>query len=452
MIVSVTLATASVLIAPSSIARGQSAPLVGPIAVSGSGLVDQGAGGAPVTLAGVEVPVTSNGPYPGGFVDPDALSTLQSWGANFIRLEISSDELLEECPENYDWNYTSELNQAVQELTADKIFVVLDIGESNPGCLWSSGQGSGAVPVPGYDVETALAQLARTYGSNPLVGYEPFNEPEACAMSTSGAGASEFVPVDTQPGGQCATEIQANLAWNNPGTVISGAANVFGLLVGGKRYDAPGMVQLYQTIEENLPSGAPPPLVFMDANGWAADASTFDAMEQPLASASNIVEVFHPYDCQDAGSGSAMCDEANPEACSTATANVDRYLADPATGAPWGRPVVFDEFDFPAGERSYDYTGSGLLGSTRLPILMYQHGYWVNNTISAMQSGGAAGWSLYYFQDADANDYQTPYSMTQPGVESDSPVPWTPNANAAPAVAAMQGAQLSCEAPPPGFG
>lgn len=448
-----TLAVASVLMAPSSSARGQGAPLVGPIAVSGSGLVDRGAGGAPVTLRGVEFYVTSNGPYPGGFIDPDALSTLQAWGANFVRLEISSDEFLQECPnETYDWNYRSELSQAVEELTGSGIFVVLDIGHSNPDCLWGSGQGSGTVPLPGDDVQTTLGMLANLYGANPLVGYEPFNEPQACAMSATGAGASEFVPLDSESGDVCASEAQADLAWNEPGTVIAGATNFFGLLVGGRRYDAPGMAQLYQTIESNLPAGAPNPLVFMDANGWAGDASTFDGMAQPLNSATNLVEVFHPYDCQDYGSGSAMCNEADPEACSATAANVDRFLADPATGAAWGRPVVFDEFNFPAGERSYDYMGTGLLGSTRLPILMYQHGYWVNNTIAAMQSGGAAGWSLYYLQDADASDYQTPYSMTQPGVESDSPVPWTPNANAAPAVAAMQGTGLSCEAPPPGYG
>ena len=449
----------SLVLSASPAARAAQVPLVGPLSVAGRTLVDQGDGGRIVSLQGVNVLATGSGPYVGGFVDPNAVSTLADWGANYVRLALSADQYLQACPnEVYDTSYRSELAQAVQALTSRRIYTVLDIHASNPNCLWSTGQTSYNVPLPGNDTATVLGSLVSKFGSNPLVGYEPFNEPEACAMSTSGVGATRFVPAWSESGGWCATSTQANLAWNGPGTVIVGGVKVLGMLVGGKQYQTPGMDSLYETVMHNLPAGAPTPLVFLDPNGWAASGSTFDAMEAPLASASNLVEVFHPYDCQDTssinsdGHQSAVCADSTPETCSTTSSKVDRLLTDPATGQPSNRPVVFDEFTFPAGENGYYVDTKTPFGTQQVPILLYQHGYWVNNTIAAMQQGGAAGWALYFFQNADVNDTITPFSMLQPGITPSTPTPWTPNANASPAAQAMAGESLSCESPPLGFG
>jgi hypothetical protein len=411
-----------------------------------------------VTLQGVNIDAAGPGPYSGGFVDPKAVSTLVGWGVTFVRLAISTDQVMQQCPnEVYDPTYRLELAQAVQALTSQGILTALDIHESNPDCLWPSGQNSATVPLPGEDTAEVLASLVNQFGSNPLVAYEPFNEPEGCAKATSGLGASQFVASLSEPGGVCPNATELDLAWNNPGTVTVGGVKVLGQTIAAKAYQAPGMDSLYQTIMNNRPAGAPAPLVLLDANEWAAAGSTFDAMGAPLASASNVVFVFHPYDCQDTsspdsdGHQSAVCQDSTPESCSTVSKKVSGFMTDPATGGRWSRPVVFDEFNFPAGENGYYTNGSGLLGS-RTPILVYQHGYWVNNMIAAMHSDGAAGWSVFYFQNADVSDYQTPYGMLIPGIDASTPTPWTPNANAAPAVDAMQGATLSCEAPPLGFG
>jgi hypothetical protein len=437
-------------------ARAAQAPLVGPLAVSGTSLVDLGQGGKVVTLRGVGVLADTSGPYPGGLVDANAVSTLVGWGANFVRLGISADQYVQGCPdEQYDTNYRTQLAQAVQALTSHGIYTLLDIHTSDPDCLWSSGQTSASVPLPGPDTAEALSGLVAQFGANPLVGYEPFNEPQACAESTGGPGATQFVPIASEPGYRCPTQAQGQLAWNGSGTVYTTAVSLLGVPVGVQGYSAPGMASLYETIMHSVPAGAPTPLVFLDANGWAASGSTFDDMASQLAGASNIVQVFHPYDCQDTSSAvsdghqSARCLETDPEACSTTSSAVRSYMSDPATGGPWSRPVVFDEFNFPAGEDSYYVNGP--LG-VQVPVLVYQHGYWVNNMIAAMQGDGAAGWSLFFLQNADVDNYVTPYSMVVPGIDASTPTPWTPNANAAPAVAAMGGATLSCEAPPPGFG
>ncbi|HAM00792.1 MAG TPA: hypothetical protein DCQ30_00965 [Acidimicrobiaceae bacterium] len=445
------------MLAAGAPARAAQAPLVGPLAVSGSTLVDQGQASRGVTLQGVNVLAETAGPYGQGFIDPSGIATLADWGANFARLAISADQYTQSCPnEALDPTYRTELAQAVNGLTSRGIYTVLDIHTSNPNCLWSSGQTSNAVPLPGEDTAATLASLAATYGSNPLVGYEPFNEPQGCAQSTGGFGATQFRADSSEAGEVCPNDTEAQLAWNNAGTVTVKTVNIFGTAIGGQQYPTPGMASLYQTIMNNLPAGVAKPLVFLDANQWGSNRSTFESMSPPLNSASNLVEVFHPYDCQDtssplsSGHQSAQCRTATPEACSTTSSGVQSYMVDPATGSLRSRPVVFDEFNFPGGEDSY-YAHAGTL-NRNVPILVFQHGYWVNNMISAMQDDRAAGWSVLYFQNADVNDYQLPYMMLAPGIGSSSPTPWPANVNDGPAVAAMGGSHLSCESPPLGFG
>lgn len=431
------------------------APALGPFVVSGSRILDQ-ATGTPVVFRGVEVAAYSLGAYPAGFVDANALQTMKAWGVNMVRLGISSDQYLQQCGgEAYDPNYRSELSQAVAQMTSAGIFVVIEIANSNPHCYWTSPQKSNVAALPGNDVLATVTSLAAAYGGNPLVGYEPFNEPQGCARSATGAGATQYYPSSATKSGVCPSEAIASLAWNDPGTVTVQGTSLFGTLgyVGGKTYAVPGMNQLYQAIMTNVPAGAPAPLVLLDANYFASDPGTFDGLTGALAGASNIVEVFHPYDCQDQSppgtSQIATCEDVTPESCASTSEHVKQGMVDPATGASWSRPVVFDEFNFPAGEQKYQ---GKIDNAATVPISLYQHGYWVNNMIAAMESAGAAGWDVFYLQNADIDNWVGPYSMVPPGITPLTAVPWAVNANDAPAVAAMGGSRLSCEEPPLGYG
>jgi hypothetical protein len=196
-----------------------------------------------------------------------------------------------------------------------------------------------------------------------------------------------------------------------------------------------------------VPVGDPKPLVFLNPNYFASDPWTFDNLPAPLSTATNVVQVFHPYDCQDEGGGSAICRDSTPETCDVTSQIVTHDMTDPGTGGSWSRPVVIDEFNFPANETTYQVREGSLL----VPITVYQHGYWVNNMISAIESQGGSGWALLRYQNADVNDYDGPWSLVVPGIDKSTPTPWQPSANAAPAVASMQGQQLSCETPPFGF-
>lgn len=437
---------------PVPAAHADNVALVGPLEVSGTKIVDLGRAGAPVVLQGVNVDAQGPGPYVGGIVDADALQTLEDWGANFVRLELSSNEILQQCPDEvYDADYRSQLAQAVADLTAAGIYVLLDIHSTDPDCDWDSPQASGVAPLPGEDAVGALEYLSATYGADPLVGFEPFNEPEACAEAPTGIGATLFEPAMDEPGGACGSQALADIAWSDPGTAFAAGASLLGLDVTATAYPTPGMDALYAAVMDHVPSGTTP-LIFMDANYWAADASSFADLGS-LSGADNIVEVFHPYDCQDTtSSGSipnAICKDATPETCSTTAKRVAGWMTDPATGAAQNRPVVFDELNFPAGEALYQ--GPGGLGGTLIPLNLYQHGLWMNNMIAAMQQDGAAGWAVFAFQNADVDNVATAYSMTVAGITPSSALPWTPSANDAPAVTAMGGQRLSCQNPPLGY-
>ena len=417
-----------------------------PVTVSGSQLVQNG---QPFVMRGVDVGAFGADDYPDGLLTSDMLNTIEAWGANMVRLELSSDQYLQQCAESYDTNYRSQLTQAVSDLTTAGIYVILDIHASNPDCIWKSGQTSQVVALPGDDAQSALASLAATYGSNPLVGFEPFNEPEGCAEATTGPGASHFIPSSTGLRSVCTTEDAAALAWNDPGTATVQGVETMGLYVGGKSYAAPGMDALYGTVMANVPAGSPPPLVFLDANYFASDPATFDTLGGPLATATNAVEVFHPYDCQAGGQAKADCLDTTPEKCDTIAATLGRDMTDPATGGVSRRPVVFDEFNFPAGVASYDGELAG--GTATIPIRVYQHGYWVNNEIATMQRLGADGWGVFYLANPDVDAVNGPYSIA-PGITRTTPGPWPVSANDAPAVAAMQGQALTCTDPPFGYG
>ncbi|HLX89395.1 MAG TPA: cellulase family glycosylhydrolase [Acidimicrobiales bacterium] len=436
-------------------AQAASAGLTGPLAVSGTHVVDLGASSRSVVLQGVDILAEATGTTVSGLMDDRALATVEDWGASDIRVQVSSDAVLHECSnEVYDPNYASELSGVVSQLTGHGIYVILDVEQTNPGCHFTSPQGSAVAPLPGDDVNQALALLVRTYAGNRLVGFEPFNEPQACAVATTGPGAALFVASYGQ-GGYCKNETLAALAWSNPGTVTAGDQRILGIPISTFSYHAPGMNALYSTIMQNVPAGDAAPLVFLDANYFASDPATFDNLSGSLASASNIVEVFHPYDCQDTsaatsdGHQNANCKESNPESCPTVAKNLQRYLVDPASGGPVSRPVDFDEFNFPWGEHSYQYPGPA---GIYVPILTYQHGYWMNNMISAMQHDGVAGWDTFYMQNADVNDWDGSYSMFASGITPSTATPWPVNANAGPVVGAMGGQTLGCEQPPPGFG
>lgn len=429
----------------------------GPLHVSGTQVLD--ATGSPVTLKGVNVLDLL---YPYGSDDapltPLRVGNLYEWGGNYIRLELSSDLLLQNCTPSgsnkatyYDPNYATEVQNQVNLITSFGIYVILDLHGTDPGCdFQDSGHAGGEIapPLPSVsDGNTFFNELLSPpydFGSNPLVGFELYNEPHVCSTGSGGAESSY---------GVSCTEPQEAQAWVNGGTITVGGTTIDGQTVNGSSYDGAGMADLYEQIRSV--DGDASSLIFIDANYYASDHQTFYEMNQPSAAnpvmpaLSNVVDVFHYYDCQEASASTADCADATPEACSQIQNNLQHNndFRNPQTGIyeSLGEPVVEDEFGWPLDYPAYQYTNS-----TGLPtsITVYNHGIWVNNVIAELQSLGD-GWAEFA--------YGSFYNLPQNGYDelasaSPTSVPWQPNADGAPIQAAMQGQTLTCTDPPAGYG
>jgi hypothetical protein len=287
-------------------------------------------------------------------------------------------------------------------------------------------------PMPGQDAVTFWQAIATQFGNNPLVGFEPWNEPQACAQ---GAAA---VPIS--PG---CSQADADAGWGDDLEMTAGATS----------YADAGMHGLFRVIH----SAAPTSLVFLDANGFASTPATFDSLPADMAASPQLVFAVHPYDCQDTstaasgGRSSAHCLDPSPEACPTIQSRLSRFVDDPATRAPLSRPAVITEIGFPEFEAKYvapRRTHGKVVASE---IRLYDRGNFMNNFIAIAQALGD-GFALFAFDDADnGSDWNGPYGLVRKPVRPGDVGPWPPSADGAPLQAAGTGATLSCQNPPFGY-
>ncbi len=448
-------------------------PLTAATSATGSGEVFD-ASGAPVQLQGVDIRMDSY-PYFGDYtvddypppsnpaaeVSPVAdreIGTAYEWGANYVRLMLSSDLWLNSnrqgpCQSSpsgksgYDPAYQQLVGDAIRLITSYGMLAVLDLQTTNPNCSATSpvdgwalagGLPSGRYPLPSLaDAGGFWSQVASAFGGNPLVAFEPFNEPQVCG---TGPGSTQVI-ADNALGGckamggyspsQASTE-----AWVRGGSLVVASSNGQGTPKEANRattYVGAGMAFMVRTIR----AAAPDNLLFLDANHWAWDGSVFDLMGAFGLTPTNAVYTFHYYDCQGTSGGTVSCESAAPERCYVIAGRVHVINRDPVTGAPWSAPVVVDEFGWP------ENASKGSSGGTTFTL--YQHGLFMQNVIATLQAAGD-GWSAF--------DY---YSTKAPGgayaIATAGPTgPWTPTADGAPVAAAMGGGQLSCTNPPSGYG
>ncbi|HEX3708113.1 MAG TPA: cellulase family glycosylhydrolase, partial [Mycobacteriales bacterium] len=418
-------------------------PLAGPLAVSGRNILDRGQASTPVLLQGAmfDGPAWLSGQSdynPLGFPDAGAINTLEAWGVNFVRLPLSSDIWDARCPENYAASYPApgyqaDVKNTVKALTSAGIYVVLDLYTSNPDCKLSGPDTSGAAPLPGRDAVEFWQQVAAEFANNHLVGFEPWNEPEVCATSPETAK-----PIGTSTG---CTQADLDAGWSKSLTMKTAAISYLDV----------GMPELYRLIHRAAPSS----LIFLDANGWAAQAATYDHLPKDMAKSTKLVYALHPYDCQDksrAGAQSvAACRDETPEACSTIERRTENFDTDPATDRKLSRPVVFNEIGFPEGEQAY-YAPQKVDGViTYTPVNLVQRGLYLYNFIAVAQARGD-GFATFTFDDSDTGDsWNGPYFLTKRPVAKGDPGPWHPSPDGKVLVEAGTGPQLTCQNPPSGY-
>ncbi|MHB1713010.1 MAG: glycoside hydrolase family 5 protein, partial [Acidimicrobiales bacterium] len=332
------------------------------------------------------------------------INGMHAWGANFVRVMLSADFvdqalLGQSCPgEAYDPQYASYISDIVSWAATDHMFVLFDMQSTNPNCYWnnmttslatfqSGWSGGVSMPMPGTDVTDALSALAQKYRSNPLVGFELYNEPHVCQTLTG--------PEGSYKNSQCSTSEQSNAAvWANGGTV-SGYP--------GPTYTAPGMNALYSTVRHYAPSS----LVFVDANNFASDPSSFAALEPTT----NAVYVLHYYPCWNG------CTNSTAQ-CPAIAQSIGNEMTNPAVA---GHTVVYDEFGWQLNQAS----------TSGAPI---ENGEELANVVSYLASLDL-GWSAF----AWGGSGKTPTTGSWELVQSISGSAYVPDANGVPIRQAMLG-------------
>jgi hypothetical protein len=419
--------------------------LVGPLAVAGRKIIDKGQGGVPILFQGVMF----DGPawlkdQPSynvkGFPDAGAVNTLKSWGVNFVRLALSSDIYDQTCHEDYDDSYPApgyrqDVTDSVRSLTSAGMYVEILLYTSNPACKLSGGPNtSGLAPMPGQDAVAFWQAIAKEFGANPLVGFSPWNEPEVCATGSTTAG-----PVTS-----ACSQSNLDAGWAKNLTMHADIT-----------YSDVGMDRMFQVIHKAAPSS----LVFLDANGWAAQPETYANLPSDIAASNQLVDVLHPYDCQDRTPANktakqkttAICVNPAPELCSTIAPRLATFDSDLHTHARLSRPVVYDEVGFPEGEQVYDAPRKSFGQTIESPIKLYQHGLYLNNFIAEAESRGE-GFAAFTFDDSDTGDsWNGPYLLTQQPVASGDPGPWPASADGAVIKRAGTGPAITCQSPPSGY-
>jgi len=437
--------------------------VVGPLSTSGSQILDGNVPARPVVLKGIDATndgyeaVWDNDPtgYYGalnpGLLTPAAVGNLYRWGANTVRIMLSSDLYLQNCPgETYPVSqaaYAADVQKEVNLVTSFGMVAVVTLAGVNPkqpngNCYDPPIQASdktgyvqygGPAPLPpAADATAFFHDLASHLGTNPLVAFELFNEPNVCELTQSN-GTQSDVPWTPQ-----CPQAQGDQGWANDGTMV-----VQGGLGAPVTYAAAGMKTLYNSVRQN---GAASNLVFVDSNHFASDPKTFDSVCATSGCAwqgpTNLVYVFHYYDCQPDGSTSTKgdCSDGTPETCATINGNLAAKLVDRAR---WPAPVDFNEFSWPQYETSYVY------GTNSTPLNAYGHGLYVNNVIAYLDAHGIS-WGLFAYENDTAvhNVWQGPYATVTAG----DTVPWSATANAQAAINDMSGTTAQCTDPPSGYG
>lgn len=435
------------LSAQAPLALSNPAPrLAGPLSVSGSQVLD--ANRNPVALHGIDAGYFYASATNPQLLTNQAIGNMYLWGANYVRMMMSSDLYLQPCSGvAYPPGYADAFDRQVQQITSYGMLAVIDLHLVNPTCRQPASNGQYGSPLPLPDATGAqqlFSRLTAAFAGNPLVAYELYNEPYVCADSPTGSNDTSSYP------NGCSSQAVADQAWVNGGTVT---------LSDGSTYAGAGMKSIYDTVR----TGAPGSLVFVDANGFASDRGSFDAVCQTGGGATclwenptGLVYVFHYYNCQDATPAGqtdqlANCENGTPETCATISGAIGQRLQDPGNGnAAWPAPVDFDEFGWPQNEAKYQYKSTTILGvSTDTTFTAYGHGLWINNVIATLESHGA-GWSVFAYGNAfpGVPVWQGPYTLV---ADADS-VPWPGNPDGQATIDGLQGQAMTCTDPPAGDG
>ena len=218
-------------------------PVAGPLHTAGNQIIQ--ATGIPITFRGIMRAGTDRARFPS-----DAeIGQAHAWGANFIRVPLNESLWLNTCTSSNPSNlssYPSSIDAAVNSITSRHMFALLDLHVNVTSTCGAAGQQ--AMADSKY-AQKFWSNVASRYKSNPLVGFDLYNEPHDI------------------------TDAQ----WLNGGTVT----------YAGVSFSAVGMQRLYTVVRGTGATN----LIFVSGNNWANNPTS------TLVSGKNVVNAVHDYTC-----------------------------------------------------------------------------------------------------------------------------------------------------------
>jgi hypothetical protein len=272
-----------------------SALVAAPLHTSGNQILD--ANNQPVRLRGVTRVAWGTKP-----ATEDEITHLRGWGANVVRITVAEDAWNQQCLTTaYDPNYRSYIDSIVSWVTSQGMIALIELAV-NPRFICDPQATSKQKMADFPGSVTFWESVARSYKNNPLVAFEPYNEPHDISDSI----------------------------WRNGGTVMDGAVV----------WQAAGMQQLYNAVRGEGANN----LVFVDGTHWAATPPALQL------NGNNIVYAAHMYTCPDSPPPNCtVVKKIGPLWLRTQVSNPfdPTPLFDRWTPFAAKNPLVIDEFGWP---------------------------------------------------------------------------------------------------------
>jgi hypothetical protein len=325
------------------------------------------------------------------------------WGANYLRANLDLDQWMQPCPTTqYDtaFNYRQMVQKYVEAATRRGMYVNLVLGhEPKRLCDTSQWESMPASDEPthtaAWDATVFWKSIANTFKSNPLVGFELYNEPHTLV------DGSVILTDDT---------------WLNGGTMTCSAGHS-GCPDAAVPWTAAGMQAMYNAVRSTGATN----LVFVDGPGWAngtppaligSSASRTHATDPPTT---NVVYIVHYYSCQSYDTTKSppyQCTVPVPQATDTCTTTPTPDWNKPeATLQKWVTwratnhvPIMENEFGWPNNSNAYD---SCFIQST------------INFDEANNIPWAAYSWIQWNPQRSDGTRYPDPFSLLAYGDAGD---------------------------------
>jgi endoglucanase len=228
------------------------AAVVGPLRTSGTQIIE--GNGTPVILRGISYLGLATSSHPSDFTEA-TFEHLHAWGFSLVRFFLNED-LWDTQSCAYDPDYRAAVGQAVSWTTSLGMVALLTLQAGTPQDIGASGSclrpaygAAGMADAPASDI--FWSTVASSFGANPLVAFDLFNEP-------NGISAQQWLDGGAQDG-----------------------------------FQAEGMQQLYDDVRG---AGATN-LVFVEGDNWANTPPSSGDLVQGY----NVVYDAHYYTCPHAG-------------------------------------------------------------------------------------------------------------------------------------------------------